>query len=105
MDNDFDYNEGITTIADGYGLVSQLHQLAEECSELAVASSHSARTGNITINLIEEMADVEIMMDQIKHLGKIREGFVNELKEMKIKRQLDRMSSSSYEIYIDKEDK
>ena len=105
MDNDFDYNEGITTIADGYGLVSQLRQLAEECSELAVAASHSARTGNITVNLIEEIADVEIMIDQIKLLGQIREGFVDELKEMKIKRQLDRMSSSSYEIYIDKEGK
>ena len=106
MDDEFNYNEGISTIANKYGLVSQLRHLAEECSELAVAASHSARTGNITVNLIEEIADVEIMIDQIKLLGQIREGFVNELKEMKIRRQMDRMSSFNYEVcYMDKEGK
>ena len=63
-------DERIKTIADHYGIKKQLRQLAEECSELAVEASHSARKGT-TVKIIEEIADVQIMIEQIIYLAKI----------------------------------
>lgn len=78
-------------IADHYGLENQLRQLAEECSELAVEANHSARKGSITVRLIEEIADVEIMLDQVRYLAGIQESDVLETRYYKIERQLKRM--------------
>ena len=57
------YDERIKTIADHYGIKKQLRQLAEECSELAVEASHSARKGT-TVKIIEEIADVQVQVVQ-----------------------------------------
>lgn len=83
--------EKLKTIADHYGLENQLRQLAEECSELAVEANHSARKGGITVRLIEEIADVEIMLDQIRYLAGIQESDVLEIRFYKLERQLKRM--------------
>ena len=49
-----------------YGATCQVDQLCEECAELIVAVNHMRR-GRITpADLIEELADVEIMLDQMK---------------------------------------
>ena len=82
----------IKTIADHYGLEYQLRQLAEECSELAVEANYSARYGDITIRLIEEIADVEIMLDQVKYLAEIQESDILETRYYKIERQLKRIN-------------
>lgn len=51
-----------------WGMYSQLNQMAEECSELAVAISHLLRNRPEAIDeIIEEMADVEIMIGQLKY--------------------------------------
>ena len=51
-----------------WGIKNQLHILAEECSELAVAASHVARERDDSVlEIVEEIADVEIMIDQIKN--------------------------------------
>ena len=84
-------NEKLKTIAEYYGLENQLRQLAEECSELAVEANHSARKGSITVRLIEEIADVEIMLDQVRYLAGIQESDVLETRFYKIERQLKRM--------------
>lgn len=49
-----------------FGLEKQLAMLQEECAELIVAVSHynRGRCGALD-NLIEEIADVSIMLDQI----------------------------------------
>lgn len=71
--------------AEHYGYEAQSNQLVEECAELiqAVSKYRRARgTGQETPlkeqvaldNLIEEIADVEIMLEQIKYLLKIPEG-------------------------------
>lgn len=81
----------LKTIADHYGLENQLRQLAEECSELAVEANHSARKGSITVRLIEEIADVEIMLDQVRYLAGIQESDVLETRFYKLERQIKRI--------------
>lgn len=81
-------------IADHYGVKRQLHQLAEECSELAVEASHSARKG-VTIKIIEEMADVILMMEQVAYLANIAIEDINECIQFKIDRQMKRIKEES----------
>ena len=83
-------DERIKTIADHYGIKKQLRQLAEECSELAVEASHSARKGT-TVKIIEEMADVEIMIEQIIHLAEIDRCDIQDCINFKLDRQIKRM--------------
>ena len=80
----------IMEIADHYGIEKQLHQLAEECSELAVEASHSARKG-ATVKIIEEMADVLLMMEQVIYLANIAIDDIDECIQFKIDRQLERI--------------
>ena len=68
----------IKRIANHYGLAKQQRQLAEECGELIQATSKYMRFQEesyaLTVdwtylqNVIEEIADVEVMLDEIKHL-------------------------------------
>ena len=83
-------DERIRTIADHYGIKKQMHQLAEECSELAVEASHSARKG-VTVKIIEEMADVLLMMEQVIYLANIAIEDIDECIKFKIDRQLERI--------------
>ena len=80
----------IKTIADHYGIKKQLRQLAEECSELAVEASHSARKGT-TVKIIEEMADVEIMIEQIIYLAQIDKCDIEDCINYKLDRQMKRI--------------
>lgn len=88
-------NTRIMEIADHYGIERQLHQLAEECSELAVEASHSARKGT-TVKIIEEMADVEIMIEQIIYLAKIDRKDIEECIQYKLERQMRRIEDESF---------
>ena len=83
-------NPRIVEIADDYGIEKQLHQLAEECSELAVEASHSARKG-VTVKIIEEMADVLLMIEQVVYLANIAIEDIDECIKFKIDRQLERI--------------
>lgn len=53
---------------DVYGCNNQMTQAMEECCELAVAISHlkRRRTAEARQEMIEEIADVEIMLGQMK---------------------------------------
>lgn len=82
----------IQIIADHYGLNHQLMKTVEELNELALECAKSWEKKSITINLISEMADVEIMLAQIKYLGKIEQSDIDEVKEFKINRQLKRIA-------------
>lgn len=88
--------------AEHYGYEAQSNQLVEECAELiqAVSKYRRARgTGQETPlkeqvaldNLIEEIADVEIMLEQIKHLLKIPEGDLLAYKQFKVNRTKERI--------------
>ena len=53
--------------ADTFGFISQARQTQEECAELIVAISHRLR-GRATLgSLASEVADVEIMIDQMRY--------------------------------------
>ena len=83
-------------IADHYGIKKQLRQLAEECSELAVEASHSARKGT-TIKIIEEIADVQIMIEQIIYLAKIDKCDIEDCINYKLDRQIKRIKEEKDE--------
>ena len=82
----------LKTIAEHYGLFHQLMKLVEELNELALECAKSWQSKSITVNLISEMADVEIMLEQIKYLGKIEQSDIDEVKAYKIARQLKRIA-------------
>lgn len=83
-------------IADHYGIKKQLRQLAEECSELAVEASHSARKG-LTVSIIEEIADVEIMIEQVIYLAKIDKCDIEDCINYKLDRQMKRIKEEKNE--------
>lgn len=85
-------DERIRTIADHYGIKKQMRQLAEECSELAVEASHSARKGT-TVKIIEEMADVLIMIEQVIYLSKIDKCDIEDCIYFKLNRQMKRIEA------------
>ena len=83
-------DDRIKKIADHYGIKRQMHQLAEECSELAVEASHSARKGT-TVKIIEEMADVLVMIEQVIYLAKIDMCDIEDCINYKLNRQMNRI--------------
>ena len=90
-------NDKVKKIADHYGIEKQLHQLAEECSELAVEASHSARKG-VTVKIIEEMADVLLMIEQVVYLSGIAIDDIDECIRFKIDRQLKRIREEESDV-------
>ena len=89
----------IKTIADHYGIENQMRQLAEECSELAVEASHSARIGT-TVKIIEEIADVQIMIEQIIYLARIDRCDIQDCINFKLDRQMKRMEKEETNQWI-----
>lgn len=83
--------------ADHYGYDSQSTQCIEECAELIQAINKRRRIMGIGQptkisktqsykNLVEEIADVEVMLEQIIHLEGIERKEIDKIKKMKIKR-------------------
>lgn len=95
----------IQYIADHYGYESQSRQLIEEMAELTVAinkfwrklgngQSTSKSASECIDNQIEEIADVQIMIEQIKYLLGVREGEVLDVIEKKLDRQIERIKNA-----------
>lgn len=73
---------------DKWGLTSQILMLAEESSELSVACLHYLRNKKNQVGfreLTEEIADVEIMIEEIKFYLKIDQ-WVQEFRAEKLNR-------------------
>lgn len=81
------FNKDLKYIADHYGLKHQLAKYKEELNELIEALGGSSDT-----HLAEEIADVEIMISQIKYLRNIPDEQVDVIKQYKISRQLTRIA-------------
>lgn len=77
------YEPNIKRIANYYGLDSQKDKLIEELAELIRALAKDDED-----NIEEEMADVILMINQVKYLMGIS---IKDVFEYKIKRQLDRI--------------
>ena len=80
-------------IAEHYGPSNQSRQLIEEMAELTQALCKAQRVGTMVYNrenIIEEIADVEVMLYQMKHLLGCHEE-VTRIKQEKIARQIARI--------------
>lgn len=96
-----DVSKDIIAIADHYGYASQINILTEECAEVIQAISKQARCVDGTCeemekasdDLIEEMADVEIMLEQIKHLLGVNPRYFDLIKAKKVERQMLRIKN------------
>lgn len=98
---EFDMEKNIKRIADHYGLKKQQRQLSEECAELIQATSKYMRylenscalsnAWEYITNIVGEVADVEIMLEQIKYLLNIDKEAVEKIKQSKLERQLARI--------------
>ena len=102
--------EDIKKIADTYGYNSQSRMLIEEMAELTKAINKAWRNQvycksgdelnryaealqQCRKDVVEEIADVEIMLAQIKYLMRCSAEVI-EVKEQKISRQLERIKES-----------
>ena len=85
-------DEKLKKIAKYHGKKTQLEQLIEESAELIVAVRKYLREAEDLpfANVVEEIADVEVMTNQKKYLFGI-ENKVEEIKAAKIKRTLKRI--------------
>jgi len=89
----------IKTIADHYGLEHQQGKCEEELNELIEALGSNCDT-----HLAEEIADVEIMISQIKYLRNIPDEQVDVIKQHKIQRQLGRIADGDKPVLSNKTD-
>ena len=92
----------IREIADHYGILAQMDQTKEECAELiqaickykrALRDKDPKAVERAYSNIEEEIADVEIMLAQIKYLFRIPERQINGWKDFKIRRQIGRIKA------------
>jgi len=97
MSNISDLNK---EIANYYGYVVQSNQLVEECAELIQAVSKYRRAVGCPLkevaleNILEEIADVEIMLEQIKYLLQIPEDELEAMKLFKVNRTRGRIAQN-----------
>lgn len=93
----------IQYIADHYGYEPQSRQLIEEMAELTVAINKAWRKTFDAVDKLpnmddeerieEEIADVEIMLSQIKYLLGVEERELSRIVESKLDRQIERIKS------------
>lgn len=102
-------NEAIKKIADTYGFSEQSRQLSEECAELIVAVNKYHREIKkpsytpsdcidkqyLSLQIMEEIADVTIMIEQIKYLLQISDTDIDQIIEQKLNRQLERINNGT----------
>ena len=100
-------NEAIKKIADTYRFSEQSRQLSEECAELIIAVNKYYRKCDklsftpseyldilhCVSNIKEEIADVTIMLEQIKYLLNISDTDIEQIIEQKLNRQLERIDN------------
>ena len=87
---DYRLRLGERVILNHYGITEQVAKLKEECRELIEASDGYINGTDSKAHFLEEMADVEVMIEQmIMHFN--AQDKVDEIKRFKVKRQLGRM--------------
>jgi NTP pyrophosphatase (non-canonical NTP hydrolase) len=102
-------NEAIKKIADTYGYDAQSRQLIEEMAELTQAINKYWRkqlecgkrepfatkpNNEEWKNIVEEIADVQICIKQVKYLLGIRDKDIIPVLEQKLNRQLERIEKN-----------
>ena len=77
-------------IADKFALDNRLNQLMEECAELICVANHYRRGRVPKKNIAEEMADVLVMIDQVRGKMGINMSDIDAIASYKIRRALNR---------------
>ena len=92
MSDDPKYSEEVTLrkAINKFGKEAQCRQVMEECAELIQAVNKNLRSAGAKENLIEEMADVGIMLDQLRIMFEIKDTEINKIRCEKMK-QIKRM--------------
>lgn len=75
-----------------FGDVPQAAKLVEEAQELSESVKENARG-----DIVEEMADVMVLLEQIKQAYSITDDEIQEVMEYKVARTLERIESGFYE--------
>ena len=78
-------NELYKKAIDTWGIYSQMDMLVEECAELIVAINHHRREKVTLLEFCSEMADVEIMIEQISTTQNYRKA-IELIKQQKLYR-------------------
>lgn len=86
-------DKDLRQIAEHYGLRVQMRQTVEEMAELTQVICKAERYDLDTVrdHLVEELADVGIMVDQLEYL--LGDNLIAKIREQKIKRQLERIKN------------
>lgn len=109
-----EYEQDIQKLADYYGFDNQSDKTIEECAELIQAiEKYKENERNNYMNedekqeyrqhMIEEIADVQIMLDQLVYLLNCEEE-MKKVIEYKVKRQLERIRKEKEQIEKIKEE-
>lgn len=87
-------NNDLFGIAEHYGLRVQMRQLIEEMAELTQVICKSERYDFETVrdHLVEELADVDVVLTQVKYLLGLDDSEFDKIKDEKIKRQIQRIT-------------
>lgn len=76
-----------------YGAYNQMLKCCEELSELETAIlKHINKDTNNTDEVLDEMADVYIMLEQMKNVFPFGENILNDRINYKLNRQMDRIN-------------
>lgn len=81
-------------ICNAYGSRAQMIKCCEELSELSTAILHHVNKGENHEAILEEMADVYIMLEQLKSMIPYDEAALDKQIEFKLTRQLGRLLSA-----------
>ena len=85
-------NQNIKHIAKHYGFQHQVKKTTEECGEFIVALSKLANDEGSRKDVLEEMADVMVMLQQMQYFLCINPSESHKTMEAKVHRQIERMN-------------
>ena len=85
-------NQNIKRIAKHYGYQHQVKKTIEECGEFIVALSKLANDEGSRKDVLEEMADVMVMLQQMQYFLCINPSESHKTMEAKVHRQIERMN-------------
>lgn len=89
-------NKNIEYIADNFGIRNQQLKLIEECSELIKELALDvAKARDITDKTISEIADVNILINQILYLSNSKDKLKQQI-EFKLERTIKRIKEDYY---------
>jgi hypothetical protein len=88
-------NEAYGIFIKAWGNEAQLIMVIEETAELQKEVTKCLRGRDNIDSIIEEVVDVEIMLEQLKLMFKMDKNAINEMKEVKIKRAIQKINDYS----------